>query len=313
MVEVPWELPLVQAPIGPAATPELVIAVSEIGALGTLAASWTSRAELRDQIRRIRSRLVRPYCVNFVLAFEQRGRLRVALEEEVPFVSFSWGVDRGLIKLAHDAGASVLVQVGDLADAIHAADANADVLIVQGIEAGGHVEGRMPTVELVKRVRAAVSSPLVAAGGIGDSAATARARAAGADAFAWGTPFLAAHEADVHPEYLSQLIDAEATDTALATAFDEGWPDAAHRVIRNTTLRDWEQAGRPGKGARPGEGDVIATRNGTAIHRYSDAQPTTATSGQIEAMAMYAGTSVSTVTRGEPATTIAKRLASAFR
>ena len=193
------------------------------------------------------TRLVRPYCVNFVLAFEQRGRLRVALEEEVPFVSFSWGVDRRLIKLAHDAGDPVLVQVGDLADAIHAADANADVLIVQGIEAGGHVEGRMPIVELVKRVRAAVSSPLVAAGGIGESAATARARAAGADALAWGTPFLAAHEADVHPEYLSQLIDAEATDTALATAFDEGWPDAAHRVIRNTTVRDWSRRDALGK------------------------------------------------------------------
>jgi NAD(P)H-dependent flavin oxidoreductase YrpB (nitropropane dioxygenase family) len=304
---------LVQAPIGPAATPELVVAVSEIGALGTLAASWTAPAKLRDQIRRIRSGLMRPYCVNFVLAFEQRERLQVALEEEVPFVSFSWGIDRRLIKLAHDAGASVLVQVGELADAIHAADADADVLIVQGIEAGGHVEGQAPIVELVGEVRAAVSLPLVAAGGINDAAAAARVRAAGADAFAWGTPFLAAHEADVHPEYLSQLIKAEASDTALATAFDEGWPDAAHRVIRNTTLRDWEQAGRPTKGARPGEGDVIATRNGTAIHRYSDAQPTTDTTGQIEAMAMYAGTSVSTVTHGEPATAIAKRLASALR
>jgi NAD(P)H-dependent flavin oxidoreductase YrpB (nitropropane dioxygenase family) len=46
---------------------------------------------------------------------------------------------------------------------------------------------------------------------------------------AWGTAFLAAHEADVHPEYVEKLINAEATDTALTTAFDGGWPDAAAR------------------------------------------------------------------------------------
>lgn len=302
-----------QAPIGPASTPELVVSVSEVGALGTLAASWTDPADLRNQIRRIRSTLRQPYCVNLVLAFEQRERLKVVLEEEVPFVSFSWGIDRKLIQLAHDAGASVLVQVGDLADAIRAADANADILIAQGIEAGGHVQGQTPIVELVSQVRAAVALPLVAAGGIDDATTAAQVRAAGADAFAWGTAFLAAHEADVHPEYLEQLINAKATDTAVTTVFDGGWPDAAHRVIRNGTFDHWEKAGRPARGARPGERDAVATRDGVAIQRYSNAQPTSNTAGQIEAMAMYAGTSVGNVMRREPAAEIAKRLAAGLR
>lgn len=114
------------------------------------------------------------------------------------------------------------------------------------------------------------------------------------------------------PTYLELLIRAEAADTSLTTVFDGGWPDAGHRVIRNTTLHRWELAGRPPNGARPGESDAVATRDGSPIHRYSEAQPTTQTSGEIEAMAMYAGTSASGVSRKEPASVIAKRLATAF-
>jgi NAD(P)H-dependent flavin oxidoreductase YrpB (nitropropane dioxygenase family) len=73
----------------------------------------------------------RPYCVNLVLAFDQRERLQLALEEAVPMVSFSWGVDEALIRQARDAGATVLVQVGGVDDAIRADAAGADVLIAQ--------------------------------------------------------------------------------------------------------------------------------------------------------------------------------------
>ena len=78
-----------QAPIGPATTPELVASVSAVGALGTVAASWTEPAKLRDQIRAIRSATSNPFCVNLVLAFDQRERLERVLAERVPVVSFS--------------------------------------------------------------------------------------------------------------------------------------------------------------------------------------------------------------------------------
>ena len=75
-----------QAPIGPAGTPELVASVSAVGALGALAASWTKPAKLIDQIRAIRSATSNPFCVNLVLAFDQRERLEVVLAERVPVV-----------------------------------------------------------------------------------------------------------------------------------------------------------------------------------------------------------------------------------
>jgi nitronate monooxygenase len=82
-----------------------VAAVAGTGALGTLAASWTEPARLRSQIRQIRATLEGPFCVNLVLAFDQRERVELSLEEGVALVSFSWGVDDELISCAHRAGA----------------------------------------------------------------------------------------------------------------------------------------------------------------------------------------------------------------
>ena len=197
----PWHLPVMQAPIGPATTWELVAAVSAVGGLGTLAASWTELAELRGQIGRIVSATANPFCVNLVLAFDQRDRLELLLECGVPVVSFSWGIDAALIGRARRAGLTVLVQVADEYEAKSAAAAGADVLIAQGVEAGGHVQGSTPLLRLVRKIRAAVALPIVAAGGIADAVAARTTIAAGAQAVACGSAFLAASEADVNPRY----------------------------------------------------------------------------------------------------------------
>jgi NAD(P)H-dependent flavin oxidoreductase YrpB (nitropropane dioxygenase family) len=307
-VELPWRLPLVQAPIGPAATPELVAAVSRTGALGTLAASWTPAAVLREQVRALRAASDAPFCVNLVLAFEQRERLQIALEEGAPVLSFSWGVDPDLIRLTRDAGAFVLVQVGAFDEAVEAVRAGTDALIVQGVEAGGHVQATRALAELLREVVPAVRVPVVAAGGIADAAGVEATVEAGAAAAACGTVFLAAEEADVHPVYLDRLLAAGAADTTLTTAFDGGWPDAPHRVLRNDTVAAWEAAGRPASGRRPGENEAVGSRRGRPVLRYDDAQPTRDTVGDVGQMALYAGTSVRAIGRRRPAATIVEHL-----
>ena len=89
--------------------------------------------------------------------------------------------------------------------------------------------------------------------------------------------FLVANEADVHPIYRDRLLHAAANDTVLTGPFDVGWPNAPHRVIRNENYTNWEAAGRPPSGARSGEGEIVATGDGSSIVRYSDAQPTSST------------------------------------
>lgn len=302
---------VMQAPIGPATTPRLVAAVSSAGGLGCLAASWTSLRRLREQLHDIRRETDGPFCVNLVLAFDQAERLELLVEERVPAISFSWGVDADAISAARAAGATVLVQIADVPAARRAAEAGADVLIAQGIEAGGHVESRTTLAELVHDLRAEVSLPILAAGGIADAASVAAALGAGAHGIAVGTAYLAATEADVHPVYRDRVIEADGTDTELTGLFDIGWPDAPHRVLRNATFETWRANGSPPAPDRPGEGEPVATRNGRTVVRYSDEQPTHGTEGDIAAMALYAGLGVGAIARIEDAATITERLLAA--
>ena len=150
------DVPLMQAPLGRGAAAPLAIAVSQAGGLGTLGASWTEPAALREQIRSIGRATDRPFCVNLVLDFEQDERLEVAAEERVPWVSFSFGMRRELIARAHARGTRAIVQVASAEAARAAADAGADALIVQGVEAGGHVQsvvGLLPMLAEVSRAR----------------------------------------------------------------------------------------------------------------------------------------------------------------
>jgi nitronate monooxygenase len=301
-----------QAPIGPAASPALVAAVSAAGGIGCLGASWTEPVQLREQIRSIRRSTDRPFCVNLVLAFDQEERLELVADEGVALVSFSWGVEPALVARAHAAGCLVLEQVSSADEALAAVRAGCDVVIAQGVEAGGHVQGETGLLALVGEVCRAVDVPVIAAGGIADVRGGRAAMAAGAAGVAMGTRFLATPEADVHPEYHRHLVAAGAEETVLTRLFDGGWPDAAHRVLRNSTYLEWERAGRPAPGERPGEGETVAEIVGVAIPRYAADEPRRATTGAIEAMCLYAGRGVGRVTGIEPAADVVERIGRAL-
>jgi nitronate monooxygenase len=298
-----------QAPLGRAGAVRLAGEVSQAGGLGTLGASWTEPEVLREQIGSITRVTDRPFCVNLVLDFEQDERLEVAVEERAPIVSFSFGLRPQLVARASAGGARVLVQVGSADAARAAADAGADALIVQGVEAGGHVQGVVGLLPLLAEVRRAVSLPLLAAGGIGDPASARAAVAAGAKAVVMGTRFLASDESDAHPRYKARLLEAEARDTVLTELFDVGWADSPHRVLRNSTYERWEAAGSPPSGERPDEGEEVAG----GMLRYASNPPLAGIEGDIEAMAMYAGQGVGAIAAVEPAAAIVERFAAALR
>ena len=78
-------------------------------------------------------------------------------------------------------------------------------------------------------------------------------------------------------------------------------------------MTEWEAAGRPPAGSRPGEGEVIAKLGRTQVVRYGDAQPTTSTDGEVELMAMYAGTGVGDVRRIASSAAIVDAIAPGIR
>jgi nitronate monooxygenase len=304
------EAPVVLAPMGGAVTPTLAAAVSNAGGLGMLPLTWATPDEIATAVKETRELTEGPFGVNLGLAWDQRERLAAALASGVRIVSFFWGDASVLIGEAREAGAIVFVTVGTAEEGRAAAAAGADVVVAQGWEAGGHVWGTVSTLALVPRVVDAVAPvPVVGAGGIADGRGLAAVLALGG-AGAWvGTRFLAAREAQIHPDYRRRILAAGEADTFYGTLFDRGWPDAPHRALRNSTVEAWERAGRPASGSRPGETDEPAARpDGSPINRYASATPTAAMAGDVEPLPHWAGQGVGLVTREESAASIVESL-----
>lgn len=273
--------------MGGVSTPALAGAVAAVGGVGMLAGTGRSAEAVADELRAA-SALGGPdgvVGVNFLVPFLDRSAFASAAGQ-APLVECFYGEpDRDLVDEAHDAAALMAWQVGSVDEALAAEAAGCDVVIVQGIEAGGHIRGQMPLLPLLERLRPMTELPLVAAGGIGSGAALARAMAVGADAVRIGTVLLAAAEADVHPRYMAALAAASADDTVITETFAMGWPEAPHRVLRSCV---------DASGAAP------ATR--------SPLPPGRAFIGDVGAAALYAGTSAGDVHEVQTAAAIVGRL-----
>jgi NAD(P)H-dependent flavin oxidoreductase YrpB (nitropropane dioxygenase family) len=304
-------VPILQAPMGFAASPALVAAVGNAGGLGALALGPKPLDEVRTQIAETRARTTKPFAVNLVLTRDQDERLGVVLDAGTPAVIFSWGDPAAFVARVHRAGAKMMHVVGSATEARRAADAGVDVIVAQGWEAGGHVFGSVATMALVPRVVDAVApAPVVAAGGIADGRGVAAALALGASGAMLGTRFLASAEAAIHPRYRELLLAAGEADTVHTGLFDVGWPNAPHRVLRNGTVAAWEAAGSPAPGARPGEGGEVARSSvtGLSIVRYQSRTPSVDVEGDIDAMSLWAGQGVGLAREVRPAAEIVREL-----
>ncbi|MBX9640219.1 MAG: nitronate monooxygenase [Mycobacteriaceae bacterium] len=136
--------------------------------------------------------------MNLLLPFVRPGDVAAAAAADV-IVTF-WGVPRRL-------AATVWIhQCGSVEEAKAAAAAGADGVIAQGVEAGGHVRGTTPALEVLEQVRAAVDIPVLVAGGIVDAHGVRQALEAGATAAVVGTRFLISEECRAHAEYKKRCL-----------------------------------------------------------------------------------------------------------
>jgi NAD(P)H-dependent flavin oxidoreductase YrpB (nitropropane dioxygenase family) len=303
------EHPIVQAPV--ASDPRLPAAVSNAGALGSVALWWADDAG--EVVRETSALTDRPFSGNFVLTSDQHHRLDQALSAGLRIVSFLWGDPDAYVDSVHDAGGLVLHTVGSAEEARHAVGCGVDIVVAQGWEAGGHVWSGVATLPLVPAVVDAVAPvPVIAAGGIGDARGVAAVLVLGAQAAWLGTRFLLADEMTIHEEYRRRLIAATETDAEwYPDLYEVGWPNSPHRAIHNSTAEKWEAAGRPRPGSRPGEGEVIAHfPSGDPIVRYSPAPPLVGTTGEIEPLSLWAGQSVGLAKQRQPAAEIVAELVS---
>jgi nitronate monooxygenase len=299
--------PILQAPIGNAATVPLVEAVGRAGGMGSLAVTWTDQATGDARIAGLAAAGV-PYFLNFVLRFGTASVERF-LRPGLPAITLSWGIDQAIIARAKAMGVRAGVQVGSAAGARAAIGAGADFIIAQGMEGGGHVQSTTPLRLLLPRVlEAAGDTPVIAAGGIARASDIAALIKAGAQAVMMGTRFLASEEADVHVDHQRAIVSAGVADWAFTNCFDVGWPYAMHGVLRNSTLEMWEAAGSPAPPHRPGEGDIVARHGEQPIVRYCDTPPRREATGDVLACCLYAGQSAAFIDDVAPAAQIVHRL-----
>ena len=268
------DIPVVLAPLaGGPSTPELAAAVSDAGGLGFLAAGYLSAMEFASRRRRLAELTGRPSGVNLFVPGPTGDAARVRefateiepdvsgagaplgearhddddwdakigylLEEPADVVSFAFGIPGAdVIAGLRDRGSEVWVTVTGLDEARQAAAAGADLLVVQGYEAGGHRGGTSDAPEeavgliaLLQLITARLAVPVVAAGGIATGSAIAAVLCLGARAAALGTAFLGCPEAGTSPVHRGAL--REAAPTRLTRAFS----GRTARGIENGFLR----------------------------------------------------------------------------
>jgi nitronate monooxygenase len=281
------EHPILQAPMAGSASPELVAAVSGAGALGGFGAAGSSQDGLRSTIREIRALTDRPFNINLFNActeeYDRKARpgrrlqkllenyhaemnlgpvpepiplfgpaaaqLEVLIDEDVPVISFHFGVDEPTVSRAHDAGAKVLCSATTVREARALEEAGVDAIIAQGAEAGGHrgtFEGNyqhalIGTLALLPRVVDEVSVPVIAAGGIMDARGVVACLALGASAVQLGTAFLGCPEASV-PGFFRDALDRAEAETTTVTESLSGKPA---RAICNRYIDEVESVDEP--------------------------------------------------------------------
>jgi NAD(P)H-dependent flavin oxidoreductase YrpB (nitropropane dioxygenase family) len=311
------EFPIISAPMGFVSGPELAAAVSNAGGLGTMSFSANPPHILRRDIERLRSLTSRPFAINLILHFPVEDHVKVCLEEKVPVLSFFWGNPAPYVEPAHQRGIKVMDQVGSVEDAIRSAKAGVDVIMAQGCEAGGHVAGEVSTLALVPRVVDAVSPiPVAAAGGIADARGVVAALALGAEAAVLGTRFIASEEALAHPLYKQRVMEATENDTVRTILFGYSWPNAPHRTLRTSFVKEWEGREAQGQESRVDEPIIGETRIGdqkVPMLRFMGFPPSLHTTGDIDSMNLLAGQSVGLVREIRPAGEIVAALMEGVR
>ena len=228
--------PVVQATLGPCDSPRLAAAVSQAGGLGCLSVpSSTAPSFLRHHLRRIRQWTRRPVLLAFTSEFESGSLLDTALEMGFRhFYVFWWNGPR-LTRRIHEAGGTVVWQVGDFGQGSDALQAGADVLAAQGTHAGGQVRGPHSLQELVTSLLTLRTAPLpiIAGGGLADRRDVEEVLSWGASAALLGTRFLLSEESRATQSDKNRLTRAGNENLWLDTRIIGNWPCAPRRRLSN--------------------------------------------------------------------------------
>ena len=297
-----WHLryPIIGAPMAYVGRGRLAHAVSQAGGLGMIGIGSTESVDFLLQETAIArgTDQLRFGIGMHAWAIEKRPDLLDAAIEARPFLlSISFGSPAPYVERLHRHGIVLATQVNTRTQAVQAVRNEVDLIVVQGVEAGGHVTGQVSTLPLLQTVLDAVQVPVIVAGGIASPRGVAAALMAGAEGVWIGTALLASPECEHTEQARTRIVQAQETDTILTRAFDVAqglaWPaQYPGRALRNRFTGQWNEHLETlpqANEARRQLAEAIATKN-------------------YDLAFLYAGEAVGLVTRQQPAAEVIRQL-----
>ena len=289
----------------------LVSAISNAGGFGVIACGAMSPELLDTEIAETRKRTERPFGVNLITMHPQLSELiDVCARHSVSHVVLAGGLPPpGSIDRIKGNGAKLICFAPALALAKKLVRSGVDALVIEGMEAGGHI-GPVSTSVLAQEILPNVSHdiPVFIAGGIGRGEAIAAYLEMGAVGVQLGTRFVCATESIAHPAFKKAFIRASARDAVLSVQIDPRLPVIPVRALKNREMEKFAAKQREVADMLDQTGIEMAEAQLQIEHYWAGALRRAVIDGDIETGSVMAGQSVGMVSREEPVADIIKEL-----
>lgn len=231
------QYPIIQGGMAWASDAKLAAAVSNAGGAGIIGAGGRSAQWLSEEIKLAKQLTDKPFGVNIALLVPNYQELMDVVYAEKPhFITIGAGNPVPFIEQLHANGIKVIPVVPSVKLAQRVQAAGADAIIVEGMEAGGHI-GQLTTMALMSNVLPLIDIPVIVAGGIADGRGIAAALLMGADGVQLGSRFIMTQEAPTHMNAKQAILNATDTDS-IVTAY--GTPDATRGLKNEFTQKFFE-------------------------------------------------------------------------
>ena len=288
----------------------LVAAISNGGGFGVIACGSLEPEELGAEIVATQALTARPFGVNLITMHPALDALiDTCAAHNVTHIALAGGLPpSGAIARIKDAGIKVLAFAPALALAQRLIRTGADALVIEGMEAGGHI-GPVSTAVLAQEMLPAITEvPVFVAGGIGRGEAILMFLEAGASGVQIGTRFVCATESIAHANFKKAFIRAKARDAVLSVQLDERFPVIPVRALANGATRQFRET-QIDVITRFKAGELTMTEAQLEIERFwAGALRRAAIDGDVEGGSVMAGQSVGLVKAEQPTAEILAEL-----
>ena len=289
----------------------LVSAISNHGGFGVIACGAMTPELLDTEIAETKARTAKPFGVNLITMHPQLNELiDVCAKHGVGHVVLAGGLPPGgAIDRIKSSGAKLICFAPALALAKKLTRSGADALVIEGMEAGGHI-GPVSTSVLAQEILPVVAKdiPVFVAGGIGRGEAIAAYLEMGAVGVQLGTRFVCAHESIAHPNFKKAFIRASARDAVLSIQIDPRLPVIPVRALKNQETELFAAKQREVAQQLDEQTLEMAEAQLQIEHYWAGALRRAVIDGDVETGSVMAGQSVGMVTREEPLAAIIQEL-----